>query len=371
MRMSEPPALPIPRPAKAGFEAPKVDDPTLLNVLDYERRAVELLSEEARSYFAGGAMDERTLADNRAAFSRRRIVPRVMTDVSRIDPSVEVLGRRWPWPFWICPTALHRLAHPDGELATARAAAARDITMAVSTSSSTDLAEIAGVGGPRWFQVYLLADPGARRALVERAVEHGYEALVLTVDVQRLGRRERDMRIGFTLPEGVSVPNIAAAAGLPLAEAAAASFVDHMTWDDLEWLVAFGLPVIVKGVLHPDDARLTIEHGAAGLVVSNHGGRQLDSAIASLDALPAVVEAVAGRVPVLMDGGVRRGTDALIALALGATAVGIGRPILWGLAVDGEAGVGRILELLTDELDNAMALAGVARVADLSPGLIA
>jgi isopentenyl diphosphate isomerase/L-lactate dehydrogenase-like FMN-dependent dehydrogenase len=370
MRMSEPPALPIPRPPKAGFEAPRVDDPTLLNVHDYERRALELLSEGARSYFAGGAMDERTLADNRAAFSRRRIVPRVMTDVSRIDPSIEVLGRRWPWPFWICPTALHRMAHPDGELATARAAAAREITMAVSTSSSTDLAEIAGVGGPRWFQVYLLADPGARRALVERAVEHGYEALLLTVDVQRLGRRERDIRIGFTLPEGVSVPNIAAAAGLPLAEAAAASFVDHMTWDDLEWLVGFGLPVMVKGVLHPDDARLAIEHGADGLVVSNHGGRQLDRAIASLDALPVVVEAVAGRVPVLVDGGVRRGTDALIALALGATAVGIGRPILWGLAVDGEAGVGRILDLLIDELDNAMALAGVASISDLSPRLI-
>jgi 4-hydroxymandelate oxidase len=368
--MSESPALPIPHPPKAGFEAPKVEDPTLINVFDYERRAAQLLPESALAYYAGGAMDERTLADNRATFVRRRIVPRVMTDVSRIDASIEILGRRWRSPIWICPTAFHRLAHPDGEMATARAAASRDIRLTVSTSSSTDMAEIAAVGGPRWFQVYLLADLGARRALVERAVGSGYEALVFTVDLQRIGRRERDIRVGFELPDGVTVPNIIAATGLRPEDASTASFVDHVTWDDLEWLAGFGLPVILKGVLHPDDARLAIEHGAAAVAVSNHGGRQLDAAIASLDALPAIVEAVGGRVPVLMDGGIRRGTDALIALALGATGVGIGRPILWGLAVDGEAGVGRILDLLIDELDNAMALAGVARLADLSPALI-
>ena len=369
--MSEPPSPPVAPGPKAGFEAPKVEDPTLINVFDYERRAADLLPESALAYYTGGSMDERTLADNRAAFLRRRIVPRVMTDVSRIDPSVEILGRRWPWPIWICPTAFHRLAHPDGELATARAAASREITLTVSTSSSTDLAEIAAVGGPRWFQVYLLADPGARRTLVERAVESGYEALVFTVDLQRIGRRERDIRVGFELPDGVTVPNIIAATGLPEEDASTATFVDHVTWEDLEWLTEFGLPVILKGVLHPDDARLAIEHGAAGVAVSNHGGRQLDAAIASLDALPAVVEAVAGRVPVLMDGGVRRGTDLLMALALGATAVGIGRPVLWGLAVDGEDGVGHILDLLFAELDNAMALSGVARLGDLTPELLA
>ncbi|MGH2392239.1 MAG: alpha-hydroxy acid oxidase, partial [Candidatus Limnocylindria bacterium] len=219
--------------------------------------------------------------------------------------------------------------------------------------------------GPRWFQVYLLADPGARREHVERAVAAGYEALVLTVDLPRVGRRERDIRVDFTIPPEVSVPNIAAAAGVPLSEGLNVAFADRMTWDDVTWLAGFGLPVIVKGILHPDDARQAVEHGAAGVVVSNHGGRQLDAAIASLDALPGLVQAVDRRVPVLMDGGVRRGTDVLVALALGATAVGIGRPVLWGLAVNGEAGVGHVLDLLTAELELAMALAGAPSVADL------
>ena len=215
------------------------------------------------------------------------------------------------------------MAHPDGELATARAAAARGLTMALSTSASTDMADVAAVGGPRWYQVYLLADPGARRAMLERAVAEGYEALVLTADLQRLGRRERDIRASFLIPEGVYLPNVAAAAGVEPSEAASVPFVERLTWDDLEWVAGFGLPVIVKGVLHPDDARLAIDHGAAAVVVSNHGGRQLDGAIASAGRAarqwwtrwPAAV-------PVLLDGGVRRGTDALIALALGATAVG-------------------------------------------------
>jgi 4-hydroxymandelate oxidase len=365
-------SLPTPASAapKAGFEAPRVDDPNLINLLDYERVAAGGIPRGALAYYTGGAMDERTLQDNLAAFRRRRILPRVMTDVTTIDTSVDVLGRRWPWPIWICPTAFHRMAHPDGELATARAAAARGITMALSTISSTDLAEVAEVGGPRWFQVYLLADAGARRALIQRAVDHGFEALVLTVDLQRLGRRERDIRVGFTLPEGVSIPHIAWATGQPLEEAASVSLAESLSWTDLEWLAEFGLPVIVKGVLHPDDARLAIEHGAAGIVVSNHGGRQLDAAIASLDALPAIVKAVDGRVPVLLDGGIRRGTDALMALALGASAVGIGRPVIWGLAVDGEAGVGRVLDLLAAELEHSMALAGAASLAALSPDLV-
>jgi 4-hydroxymandelate oxidase len=369
--MSGPPGLPVPGNApKAGFEAPRVANPDLINVFDYERVAAERLSEAATAYYVGGSMDERTLHDNRAAFARRRLLPRVMTDTSRIDAAVEVLGRRWGWPIFICPTALHRLAHPDAEMATARAAAARGITFTLSTSASTDMAEVAEVGGPRWFQVYLLADPGARRAMIERVVEHGYEALVMTVDLQRLGHRERDIRVGFELPFDVSVPNVAVAAESSLDEAAGASFVESVTWADLEWLAGFGLPVIVKGILHPDDAVLALDHGAAAIQVSNHGGRQLDGAIASLDALPAVVQAVAGRVPVLFDGGVRRGTDALTALALGATAVGIGRPILWGLAVDGEAGVGSVLDILTTELEHSMALAGAPNLAALTPSLV-
>ena len=358
------------RPALAGFQPERVDDPNLINLHDYERVAAERLAPGALAYYVGGANDERTLADNRAAFLRRSIIPRVLRDVSVVDPSVEILGRRWPSPIWICPTAFHRMAHPDGEMATARAAAARGITMAVSTSSSTDLAEVAAVDGPRWFQVYLLADAGARRALIERVVASGYEALVLTVDLPRVGRRERDIRVGFSIPDDVAVPNIAAAAGVPLAQGLEIAFTDRMTWDDVTWLAGFGLPVIVKGILHPDDARLAVEHGAAAVDVSNHGGRQLDASIASLDALSAVVDAVRGQVPVLMDGGVRRGTDVLIALALGAAAVGIGRPVLWGLAVNGEAGVGHVLDLLTAELELAMALAGAPSIADLSADLV-
>ena len=366
-----PEASGLPVPPRASFEPTLPADPNLINLHDYERVAAERLSPGPLAYFTGGAGDEVTLRDNRAAFARQAIVPRVMRDVSSIDTGVEIFGRHWPSPIWIAPTALQRMAHPEGELATARAAAARGMTLAVSTSASTDLAEIAAVGGPRWFQVYLLADPGARRALVERAVAHGYEALLLTVDLARIGRRERDLRIGFRIPEGVEIPNVAIAAGVSPEEVASVAFTDRLTWTDLEWLAGFGLPVIVKGILHPDDARLAIEHGAAGIGVSNHGGRQLDGAIASLDALPAVAEAVEGRVPVLLDGGVRRGTDVLVSLALGAAAVGIGRPVIWGLAVDGEAGVGNVLDLLINEFSNAMALSGVASVPELTLDLLA
>jgi isopentenyl diphosphate isomerase/L-lactate dehydrogenase-like FMN-dependent dehydrogenase len=361
----------LPVPPRASFEPTLPADPNLINLDDYERVAAERLAPGPLAYFTGGAGDEVTLRDNRAAFARQGILPRVMRDVSTLDPSVEVLGRRWPSPIWIAPTALQRMAHPDGELATARAAAARGVTVAVSTSASTDVADVAAVGGPRWFQVYLLADLGARRALVERAVNHGYEALVLTVDLARIGRRERDLRIGFRIPQGVDIPNVAIAAGVSPDDVASVAFTDRLTWPDLEWLAGFGLPVIVKGILHPDDARLAIEHGAAGIDVSNHGGRQLDGAIASLDALPAIVEAVDGRVPVLLDGGVRRGTDVLMALAIGANAVGIGRPVIWGLAVDGEAGVGAVLDLLRAEFETAMALCGAGSCADLTPELLA
>ena len=367
--MPDPSGLPI--PPRASFEPNLPADPNLINLRDYERVAAERLAPGPLAYFTGGSNDERTLSENRAAFAHRRLVPRVMRDVSSVDRGVEVLGRRWPSPILIAPTALQRMAHPDGELATARAAAARGMTMTVSTSASTDLAEVAAVGGPRWFQVYLLADPGARRALVERAVANGYEALVITVDLARIGRRERDLRIGFRIPEGVEIPNVAIAAGVTPSEVASVAFTDRLTWTDLEWLAGFGLPVIVKGILHRDDAKLAIDHGAAGIWVSNHGGRQLDAAIAGLDALPGVVDAVQGRVPILLDGGVRRGTDVLVSLAMGATAVGIGRPVIWGLAVDGEAGVGRVLDLLSAEVENAMALAGAATVADVTADLLA
>lgn len=352
----------------AGFQQPPADDPSLINLADYEAAALTRMSPDALAYYVGGSMDERTIRENRAAFSRHRIRPRTMRDVSTIDMSRTVLGRRWLTPFFISPSAHHGLGHPDGELATARAAAARGVTYTLSVSASQDLADVAAVGGPRWFQVYLPTDEGARRALIERVVANGFEALVMTVDLPRLGWRERMLRAGYQFP--IALPNVTAAyqgADDPTAEP---SFLSSLSWEHLEWLKSFGLPVIAKGVLDPDDAVAFVDHGVAAIQVSNHGGRQLDAAIASLDALPPIVEAVESRVPVLFDGGIRRGTDAFMALALGATAIGSGQPVLWGLAIAGEAGVGRILDILIAELDHVMALAGTPTLNDISAALV-
>jgi 4-hydroxymandelate oxidase len=346
------------------------EDPNLLNVHDYERAAAKVLKPGAMAYYSGGAMDEVTLAANRDAFAKHHLVPRMMRDVSSIDTSLTVFGRKWKVPLWSAPTALQLLAHADGELGAAKACKAREVTYTLSTSASTDMEDVARVAGPRWFQVYLLEDPGARKAMIERAIAHGYEALVLTVDLQRLGRRERDPKAGFSIPEHIGLPNIGRAAGVDPRAAASVAFSPVVTWKDLEWLAKFGKPVIVKGVLHPDDAKLALDHGAAAVAVSNHGGRQLDRAISALDALPKVVDAVAGRAPVFVDGGFRRGTEVLIALALGATAVALGRPILWGLSVAGEQGVARVLDLITHELELSMALSGCASLKDVGRALL-
>ncbi|MBK7860604.1 MAG: alpha-hydroxy-acid oxidizing protein [Archangiaceae bacterium] len=354
----------------AGFQPDPTQDASLVCLADYEQAALAKLPPGPAAYYGGGANDERSLRENLAAFRRRWLLPRAMRGVAAVDLSTTVLGRKWPAPLFICPTALQRMAHPDGELATARAAAKRGLTFTLSTSASTDLAEVATAQGPRWYQVYLLADEGARRAMLERAIAHGYEAFVLTVDLQRLGRRERDIRVGFAITPGVYLPNIAAAAGVPLPDAPNVPFMSALTWKDVEWLAKLGLPVIVKGILRADDAQAAIDHGAAAIEVSNHGGRQLDGAISALEALPAIADAVKGRVPLLLDGGVRRGTDVLIALCAGATAIGIGRPVLWGLTVNGEAGVGRVLDLLLTELDYALALSGCANVAEATADLL-
>lgn len=346
------------------------EDPNLLNLHDYERAAAKLLSPGAMAYYSGGAMDEVTLAANRIALSRHHLVPRMMREVPSVDLSLTVFGRKWRVPFWSAPTALQRLAHAEGELAAAKACKARDVTYTLSTSASTDMEDVAQVAGPRWFQVYLLEDLGARKAMIERAVANGYEALVLTVDLQRLGRRERDSKAGFVIPEHLGLPNIGRAAGVDPLDAASVPFAPTLSWKDLEWLAGFKKPVIVKGILHPDDAKLALEHGASGIGVSNHGGRQLDRAIAAIDALPKIVDAVAGRAPVFVDSGFRRGSEVLIALALGATAVGLGRPILWGLSVGGEQGVGRVLDLITQELELSMALSGCASLKDVSRALL-
>ncbi|WP_327032755.1 alpha-hydroxy acid oxidase [Micromonospora ureilytica] len=322
-----------------------------------------------QDFFEGGAGQERTLAANERAFERRWIVPRVLRATGERDLRVTVAGTSLAAPVLVAPTAFHRLAHPDGEAATARGAAAAGTTMVVSMAATQPVEEIAAAGGTLWFQLYPQPDLDFTEYVVKRAESAGCRALVVTVDSPVFGRRERDLRNGFTdLPPGYACENMRDATGRvrPIAMDATAG------WDRIAWLRGVtGLPILLKGILHPADARLAVEHGAAGVIVSNHGGRQLDGAIPTLDALPAVVAAVDGKIPLLLDGGVRCGTDVVIALALGAGAVLVGRPVVRALATGGAVGVREALERLTTELDQALALAGARRPADLTPDQVA
>lgn len=347
-----------------------------VNVADYERLAEGALEAGPLGYFAGGAGDEQTLRENVEAFQRLKLRPRMLVDVSGVSAATTVLGTDVSMPLLVAPTAIQKMCHPDGEAATARAAAAAGTVMTLSTIATSTPAEVAEAapGGPRWFQVYCFADEGVTRALIEQAVEHGYKALVLTVDAPRAGRRERDLRTGFQVPAGVTVPSVAAALGHPAALSIAEIFAMldvTLTWRDLERIRGLSdLPLLVKGVLTEEDARLAVDSGADGVVVSNHGGRQLDGVHATIDALPEVVDAVEGRIEVFVDGGVRRGTDVVKALALGARAAMVGRPVLWGLAAGGEEGVRHVLELLHDEVELALLLSGCPTPADVTPAHI-
>jgi isopentenyl diphosphate isomerase/L-lactate dehydrogenase-like FMN-dependent dehydrogenase len=326
----------------------------LLNVGDYEREAERVLDPGAFGYFAGGAGDELTLLDNLEAFSRWQLRPRVLVDVGEVTTATTVLGREVSMPLLVAPTAFQRLAHPDGEVATARAAAEVGTVMCQSTLSSVPPAELAAAapGARLWFQLYLSSDRGFTADLLASVVEAGFEAVVFTVDFPAAGRRERDLRAAFTLPEDLATPNIPCSLRRRDFHTALGEIVDPtLTWRDLEWLrEACPLPLLLKGILTAEDGLLAAEHGAAGVIVSNHGGRQLDGVAAALDALPEVVEAVRDDVEVLLDGGVRRGADVLKGLALGARTVLVGRPPVWGLAVGGEQGVREVLELFRAEI---------------------
>ena len=338
----------------------------MCNVGDYERIAKENLDPGAYGYFAGGSGDEQTLQDNVAAYRRWRLRPRALVDVSAATTATTVLGADVSMPLLVAPVAFQRMAHPDGEGAMARAAAAAGTVMVLSTLATSSPADVAAAapGGRRWFQLYIFRDRGVTRALIEQAEDAGFEAIALTVDVPRLGRRERDLRTGFVIPAEVTVPSFATATGRATAGTPADMFSlmdPAVEWSDLEELVSdCNLPVLVKGIVTAEDAALAVEHGAAGVVVSNHGGRQLDGATATIDALPEVVDAVDGRIEVLVDGGIRRGADVVKALALGARAVLAGRAPLWGLAAHGERGVREVLELLREEIELAMVLTGAA-----------
>jgi isopentenyl diphosphate isomerase/L-lactate dehydrogenase-like FMN-dependent dehydrogenase len=345
----------------------------LINVFDFERAAAEKLEPGVLGYFAGGAGDEQTLRENAAAWRGWRLRPRALAGVGDWDTSAAILGGRVAAPILVAPVAYQGLVDPEGEAAMARATAAAGSVMCLSTLATMGPRQVAEAapGGRRWFQLYRFRDTGVTRALVEEAVATGYEAIVLTVDAPRAGNRERDLRTGFAIPEELGVPSVEAALGSSRALTIAETFdlMDPaMDWSQLEELAAeAGVPVLVKGVLTGEDGALAVEHGAAGVVVSNHGGRQLDRCLATADALVEVVEAVAGRAPVLVDGGIRRGVDVAIALALGADAVLIGRAALWGLAVGGEAGALRVLELLRAELELTIALCGCPTPAELGP----
>ncbi|HEV2821072.1 MAG TPA: alpha-hydroxy acid oxidase [Solirubrobacteraceae bacterium] len=335
-----------------------------VNVADYEALAAERLEPGVLGYYAGGAGDERTLRDNVDAFTRRRLRPRVLVDVSDVSTATTVLGTEVSMPVLVAPTALQRLAHPDGEPGMARAAAAAGTIFTLSTLATSRPREVfeQAPPAPRWFQLYAFRDAAVTRALCQEAIDCGFDAIVLTVDAPRAGRRERDLRTGFAVPSDVDMPAVRAAIGAGACPTPAEFFslVDaSLTWATVERLAGeIDLPVVVKGIQTGQDATLACEHGAAAVVVSNHGGRQLDGVAASIDLLPEAVEAVGGRLEVLVDGGIRRGTDVAVALALGARAVLVGRPALWGLAAAGESGARHLLELLREELHLALLLLG-------------
>ena len=353
----------------------------IVNLFDMQKAAEGRLPQSTYDYYAGGAHDEVTLRENRAAYDRIALYFHVLADVSQRSSATTVLGEKVSMPVLVAPTAFHRLAHPEGEMATARAAGKAGTLMLVSTLSNTSIEDVAAAAtGPLWFQLYIYKDRGATRDLVARVEAAGARAIALTVDAPVLGSRERDVRNRFTLPDGLDVRNllgsgqaaVAAAEGGSGLHTYVSSFIDPaISWRDIEWLLGVTkLPLMLKGVVRADDARRAVDAGVRAVIVSNHGGRQLDTSPATIDALPHVTDAVAGRAEIYVDGGVRRGTDVVKALARGARAVLVGRPVLWGLAVGGEQGVARALEILRSELDTAMALCGCPAVSDITPDLL-
>jgi 4-hydroxymandelate oxidase len=352
-----------------------------LSLRELEAEARSCLAPATYEFFAGGACDEITLRANEAAFGRLGLVPRVLRGAGQPGLAVELLGCAASMPVLVAPTAFHRLAHPEGECATARAAAAAGTIMIASMASTVAIGDVAaasraaaGTASPGlWFQIYIQPDLGFTEAVVRRAEAAGCQALVVTVDSPAFGRRERDLRNGFLeLPDGMSCENLREpGGGDDLGRARPIEFAPTLSWEHIDWLRnVTALPIALKGVMHPDDARMAVDRGIDALLVSNHGGRQLDSVPATIDLLPEIAKAVGDRVPLVLDGGIRRGTDVVKALALGASAVAIGRPVLWGLALDGAEGVSRVLEMLRSELEQALTLCGCRSLPELDRSLV-
>lgn len=357
-------------------------EPDPVNLFEFEEKARRLIGKTAFDYYVSGANDEITLRENRSAFERLIIHPYMLRDVSKREMQAVALGTHIRMPIMIAPMAFHKLAHKEGETAVMAAANSMGTIMVLSTLSSTSIEEVAAISeGNLWFQLYIYRDRKLTASLVERAEKAGCKALVFTVDSPILGRRENDIRNGFSLPADVKAANLSAEGidALPgrigessLAHYIASLYDQSLNWNDLKWLRSISsLPVLVKGILRADDAEQAVQYGASGIIVSNHGGRQLDTAPATISVLKKVVQAVDGRVEVYVDGGIRRGTDVLKALALGARAVFVGRPVLWGLACGGQAGVLEVLQLLKDEFDLSMALSGCRSLQEIRPDLLA
>ena len=373
-----------PSPAEAGTgaqaeSAAGADE--AYSLFDFEPLAKAKMSHAAWEYVNGAAADEITVRWNREGFNRIRLMPRALVDVSKLDCRVNLLGQEMPFPILLAPTASHKATHPDGELATARAAGSCGATMVLSTLSNTSVEEVVrATKSPVWFQLYVQHDREFTRELVKRAVAAGCKALCLTVDTPISGARNREQRAKLALPPGVGYPQLTGLKipddpSLHLARLESSIFSSllsaDLTWKEVAWLQSFaGVPLLLKGILNPADADRAVKEGVAGIIVSNHGGRNLDTAPATIDALPGVAEKVAGRIPILMDGGIRRGTDVLKALALGATAVQIGRPYVYGLGAAGEAGVARVLRILQQEFEMAMALIGRPRIRDIDRSVL-
>lgn len=341
-----------------------------INVHEYEELARERIEPGLWDYYEGGSADEITLRANRIAFERIRLRPRVLVDTSMIDMRTTALGTPIRMPIMVAPTSSHCIAYAEGECATARGAGAAGTLMVASSVSNRTLEEIAdaaqSVACPLWFQLYIYEDRSLAVDFVQRAQIAGFRALVLTVDTVRLGKRERDTHNNITTPPGGYLRG-----NFRDELSVTQPFYAKLSWDTVTWLRSITtLPIILKGILTAEDALLAVEHGVDGIIVSNHGGRQLDTALPTIEALPEVAEAVAGRCEVYLDGGIRRGTDVLKALALGARAVLIGRPTLWGLTVNGSEGVTDVLDILRSELELAMILSGRPTLASIDRSLV-
>ncbi|XP_035262747.1 hydroxyacid oxidase 1 [Anguilla anguilla] len=355
-----------------------------VSVSDYEQEAKKVLPKAVFDYYFSGADEQETLADNVAAFSRWRLYPRVLRDVSQVDLSVSVLGQRLSMPVCVAATAMQRMAHPDGETATMRACCSAGTGMMLSSWATSTIEEVAEAGpaGVRWLQLYIYKDRNLTLSLVRRAEQAGYTGIFVTVDTPYLGRRRNDVRNRFKLPSHLRMANFDSpdmafsskegyGEDSGLAVYVAQAIDPTLQWEDIAWLKkTTSLPVVLKGVLTAEDAKLALQYGVDGILVSNHGARQLDSVLATIDALPQIVEAVEGKVEVFLDGGVRKGTDVLKALALGARAVFVGRPVLWGLACGGDRGVSDVLEMLREELRLALALAGCCSLKEVDKSVV-